>query len=73
MNKCPKCKSLYEAYMAHLNEMIRYFERREKYRHQEFENEWPEERRKAYAENRIKSLYMRKEFVTRYYKEEKED
>ena len=70
MSKCPKCKSLYDAYMAHLNEMIKYFEAKEKYRDQPLEDPWPEERRKAYAENRILSLKHRKDFITKYFKED---
>jgi len=70
MSKCEKCQTLYDAYMAHLDETIRYFENREKYRNQPIENEWSEERKKAYNENRINSLKIRKDFITNYFKQE---
>ena len=50
--------------------MIKYFENREKYRNEPMKEEWSEERRKAYNENRINAFKIRKEFITKFYKEE---
>jgi len=68
--KCEKCQALYDAYMAHLDEMIKYFTNREKYRDREFEHEWSDEQKKAYNENRINSFKIKKDFITKFYKEE---
>jgi hypothetical protein len=55
--------------MSHLDEMIRYFRNREKYRDQPMQEEWTEERRKAYNETRIEGFKVKKDFITRFYKE----
>jgi hypothetical protein len=70
MTKCNKCQALYEAYTAHLDEMIRYFENREKYRNQPMDEEWTEERRKQYNLNRIQGFKIKKDFIKQFYKEE---
>ena len=66
---CPKCDRLYDTLMALLDEMIKYFTNRMKYRNEPKEIPWSEERRKEYNNSRIKALKNRKDFITRYYKE----
>ncbi len=66
---CPKCDRLYDTLMALLDEMIKYFTNRMKYRNEPKEITWSEERRKEYNNTRNKALKNRKDFITRYYKE----
>ena len=68
--KCQKCETLYDTLMAVLDEQIKYFTNREKYRDRPKDEEWSEERKKAYNENRINAFRIRKEFITKFYKEE---
>ena len=67
---CPKCNRLYETIIALLDENIKYFQNKERYRDKPLEDPWPEERRKAYAENRINGFKIRKDFITKFYKGE---
>ena len=69
MSQCKKCDRLFETIIALLDENIKYFSDREKYRDRPIENPWPEDRRRAYAENRINGFKIRKDFITNFYKE----
>ncbi len=69
MSQCPKCDVLYATIIALLDENIKYFQNKEKYRDKPIEDPWPENRRKAYAENRINGFKIRKSFITKFYKE----
>ena len=66
---CPKCNRLYETIIALLDENIKYFTNKEKYRDKPLEDPWPEERRRTYVENRINGLKIRKDFITKFHKE----
>ena len=65
-----KCKAIYETIIALLDENIKYFERKEQYRGQDFENPWSEERIKEYNKTRIQGFKYRKDFITKFYKGE---
>ena len=69
MKKCPKCDKLYETLMLLLDEDIKYFSNKVKYRNQPMDNPWSEERIQEYNKTRIQGFKNRKDFITKYFNE----